>query len=292
MIKRSLGEKAFGVFNTILLAGFSLLALYPMLYVLFASFSNPGQFAKHYGLLAYPTGFSTLAYEKVFQKPEIFIGYGNTLIYVVAGTLISLFITMTFAYVLSRKNLYWGRALSIVALITMYFSGGLIPTYLVVKNLGLIDTRWAILLPGAMGTYNMIIMRSGFASVPISLEESARIDGATPIKILFRIIIPLSMPTVAVIALYYAVAQWNSWFQAAIYLRSLELYPLQLFLRDILINNTQDDMLIETNTADMLALSETIKYATIIVSVVPILCLYPFLQKYFTKGVMVGAVKG
>ena len=291
MIKKTFGERVANIIIVFLLLCFSLAALYPMLYVLFASVSDAGLFAKHSGPLLYPTGFSLSAYEKVFTKPEIYTGYGNTIFYVVVGTLISLFVTMTFAYVLSRKGLYWNKFLSVMALITMYFSGGLIPTYLVVKGLGLTDTRWAILLPTALSTYNMIIMRLGFASIPDSLEEAAKIDGASPMKTLFSIIIPLAMPTIAVIALYYAVAQWNSWFQAAIYLRSMNLYPLQLFLREILIENTQTDMLMATNSADMMALSEIIKYATIIVSVIPILCLYPFLQKYFTKGVMIGAVK-
>lgn len=179
-----------------------------------------------------------------------------------------------------------------VALVSMYFSGGLIPTYLLVKSLHMVDTRWAILLPTALSTYNMIIMRTGFAAVPHSLEEAATIDGASPIKILLRVIIPLAMPTIAVITLYYAVTQWNSWFNASIYLRSLSLYPLQLFLRDILIMNNQQDLLVSTDSANGLALGEIIKYSTIIVSVVPILCVYPFLQRYFAKGVMIGAVKG
>jgi len=163
---------------------------------------------------------------------------------------------------------------------------------MVVKGLGLVDSRWAIILPSAISTYNLIIMRAGFAGIPDSLEEAASIDGASPFQTMVKIIMPLAKPTIAVIVLYYAVARWNSWFTEAIYLRDLDKYPLQLFLRDILITNNQQDMMMSTNSADQLALGEIIKYATIIVSTLPILILYPFLQKHFTKGVMVGAVKG
>ena len=290
--RKTLGENIFSILDYIILTFLAVLALYPMLYVLFASLSNPMSFMKHSGLLYGPVGFSLDGYKKVFDKAEILLGYKNTIIYVLAGVSISMIITTTFAYVLSRKGLYWNRLLSIMALITMYFTGGLVPTYLLVKQLGMVDTRWAILLPTAMSTYNMIIMRTGFASVPISLEEAAKIDGASPFAIMMRIIIPLAMPTMAVITLYYAVAQWNSWFPAAIYLRSMELYPLQLFLRDVLINNVQMDAVAAADSAEGLAVSEIVKYATIIVSVLPIICVYPFLQKYFAKGIMIGAVKG
>lgn len=292
MNKKSLGEKIFDVVNAILLIGVAICSLYPMLYVLFASFSKPMEFMKHSGLLFKPIGFSTLAYEKVFAKAEIFMAYGNTIFYVVVGTVVSLIMTSSLAFVLSNKELYWRRAMITMIMITMYISGGLIPSYLVVKGLHLVNTRWALVIPGAISTYNLIVMRSGFESVPVSLREAAEIDGAGPFRVFWKIVFPLALPTIAVIGLYCAVSHWNDWFNAAIYLRDMELYPLQLFLRDILITNNQADMLVATESADAMALGEIIKYATIIVSTLPILCVYPYIQKYFTKGVMVGAVKG
>lgn len=293
-IRCSIGEVVFEIINIYLLAGIGLICLYPMIHVLLASFSEPSKLMAHSGLLYKPVGFFTRGYEEVFAKDEIWTAYGNTFIYVIAGTAISLVITSTFAYVLSRKGLYWNKYLSIFALITMYFGGGLIPVYLTVKDLGLLDTRWAILLPTALSTYNMIIMRSGFAAVPEALEEAAEIDGAGPFRTFTKIVLPLALPTVAVIALYYAVSQWNAWFNAAIYLTSQDILPLQLYLRKILVENKIDEFTaggaITDANASMMA--ESIKYATIIVSVIPILCVYPFIQKYFTKGVMVGAVKG
>lgn len=292
MIKRTFGEKVFNVFNILLLSLFGVLMLYPLIYVLFASVSEPMKFLGHTGLLLKPAGFTLDAYKRVFQKPEIITGYLNTFYYVIVGTTISMALSISLAYVVSRKNLYWNRLIMLLILFTMYFSGGLIPTYLVVRNLGLLDTRWAILLPTAINTFNLIILRTSFQGVPEAIEESAKIDGAGPFTTLVKVILPLVIPTVIVIALYYAVAQWNSWFQAAIYLRNANLYPLQLYLRDILIIDNKQDMLIAADSTEQMALGEVVKYATIIISILPIVCIYPFLQKYFVKGVMVGAVKG
>ena len=293
MIKRSKGEIIFEIFNIIFLALVGIICLYPMLYVLFASFSEPSRLMAHTGLLFKPLGWYLEAYEKVFTNRQIWVAYGNTFYYVIVGTSISLVITSTFAFVLSRKGLYWNRFLSIFALVTMYFGGGMIPIFLTVKDLGMLDTRWAILIPTALSTYNMIIMRSGFAAVPQALEEAAEIDGASPLLTFVRIILPLALPTVAVIGLYYAVSQWNAWFNAAIYLTDQDLLPLQLYLRKILKDTDVTEFTAGGGVADAnaLMLAEVIKYATIIVSVIPILCVYPFIQKYFTKGVMVGAVK-
>ena len=293
MIKRSKGEIIFEIFNIIFLALVGVICLYPMLYVLFASFSEPSRLMAHTGLLFKPLGWYLEAYEKVFTNRQIWVAYGNTFYYVIVGTSISLVITSTFAFVLSRKGLYWNRFLFIFALITMYFGGGMIPIFLTVKDLGMLDTRWAILIPTALSTYNMIIMRSGFAAVPQALEEAAEIDGASPLLTFVRIILPLALPTVAVIGLYYAVSQWNAWFNAAIYLTDQDLLPLQLYLRKILKDTDVTEFTAGGGVADAnaLMLAEVIKYATIIVSVIPILCVYPFIQKYFTKGVMVGAVK-
>lgn len=292
MIKRTPLQSAFTVVNTAVLAALALVTLYPLLYVVFASFSNPTLFAKHTGPLFWTQGFSLDAYKVVLEKPEILTGYGNTIFYVVVGTAVNMAFTISLAYVTSRPGLLLNKPIMLLIIFTMYFNGGLIPTYLLVQDLGLVDTRWAPILPTAISTFNLIILRTGFAGVPASLEEAAKIDGASPFRIMVKIIFPLAMPTIAVIILYYAVQHWNSWFQEMIYLRNDDLYPLQLFLRQILIENQQDDMVMATKTADQQALGEIIKYSTIIVSTVPILLVYPFLQKYFTKGVMIGAVKG
>jgi putative aldouronate transport system permease protein len=188
----------------------------------------------------------------------------------------------------------WSRPVMIMIIITMYFNGGLIPNYFNIKELGLYNSIWSLILPGAISTFNLIILRTAFLAVPDSLEESAKLEGANHFVILFRIILPLTMPTVAVLILYYAVGHWNSWFNAMIYLKTRTKFPLQLILREILIQNDSTSMTagMSGDTGDKLAIAETIRYATIIVATLPILCVYPFLQKYFTKGVMVGAVKG
>ncbi|AYB43009.1 carbohydrate ABC transporter permease [Paenibacillus lautus] len=288
--KRSAGEITFICLNALILTGLCFVTLYPFVYVAFASFSDPASLAQHRGLLFAPLDINFGAYKAVFNNPMITTGYRNTLIYVVAGTAINLVATAIGAYVLSRRNLYFKNVLMMLIVITMFFGGGLIPTYLLINNLGMLNTIWAMLIPGMIGTFNMIIMRTAFQSVPISLEESAKIDGANDLIILFRIIIPLSMPVIAVMILWYAVGHWNSYFGALIYLRDRELFPLQLVLREILITNTTDSMMTEAS-GDRMAIADTIKYATIIVSTLPILLLYPFLQKYFVKGVLIGAIK-
>ncbi|MFC5651186.1 carbohydrate ABC transporter permease [Paenibacillus solisilvae] len=291
MIKRSLGEKSFDIFNVILMLLLCFITLYPFLYVLFASFSDPAEVAQHRGLLFAPRGFNLAAYTAVFDNPMIAKGYQNTLFYVLTGTAINLFMTSLGAYALSRRNLYFKNHIMFMIVITMVFSGGLIPSYLLIGNLGMLNTPWALLIPGAISTFNLIIMRTAFQAVPVSLEESAKIDGANDLTILFRVVIPLSMPVIAVMILWYAVGHWNSYFSALIYLRDRELYPLQLILREILITNSTDAMMTGASAGDKMPIGETIKYATIIVSTLPILCLYPFLQKYFVKGVMIGAIK-
>lgn len=291
MIKRSFGEKSFDLFNTLLMLLLCFVTLYPFLYVLFASFSNPADVAQHRGLLYSPIGFNSGAYKAVFDNPMIAKGYQNTLFYVVAGTAINLFMTSLGAYALSRRNLYFKNHIMFLIVITMVFSGGLIPSYLLIGNLGMLNTPWALLIPGAISTFNLIIMRTAFQGVPVSLEESAKMDGANDLTILFRVVVPLSMPVIAVMILWYAVGHWNSYFSALIYLRDRELYPLQLILREILITNSTDNMMTGASAGDKIPIGETIKYATIIVSTLPILCLYPFLQKYFVKGVMIGAIK-
>lgn len=290
-IRRSVGERIFEVINTIFMVLLIIVTLYPFLHVAFASISNPSLLIKHKGPLFFPLGINFGAYDMVFKNPMIGKGYENTIFYVVVGTALNLFITSLSAYVLSRKGVYWKNLLMFMAVFTMFFSGGLIPFYLQVKALGLTDQRWALIFPTAMSTFNLIVMRTSFAAIPDSMEESARIDGANDFTILFRIIVPLSLPVVSVMILFYGVGHWNSWFNAMIFLRNRELYPLQLVLREILIASSTENMMTDV-VQDREPVGETIKYATIMVATLPILFVYPFLQKYFVKGMMIGALKG
>lgn len=290
--KRGVGSYIFDILNVIFLTALSVICLYPFLYVLFVSFSDATQLANYSGIVYKPVGFSTAAYEAVFKNSDIYIGYANTIFYVVVGTVVNIFMTCIAAYGLSRKDFLWKKFLMTMVLVTMFFSGGLIPHFLVIKELGLLDSRWVLVLPTAISTYNLMILKNAFQGLPDSIEEAAKIDGANDLVILFRIIFPLTLPTIAVITLYYAVGHWNSWFNAMIYLKDRDLFPLQLFLREILISNNTDQMMGDAATAEKEQISETIQYATIIIATVPILFLYPFLQKYFVKGITVGAVKG
>lgn len=288
--KKSPGEMVFDVMNYIFILLLMFITLYPFWYITVGSLSNPTAVAQHRGLMLWIKGFTLASYKAVFENPNIWSGYLNTLIYLITGTAINLFMTVLGAYALSRKKLYGKALIMKIIVFTMFFSGGLIPTFLIIRSMGMVDTRWAMIIPGAISTYNMIIMRTAFQSVPDSLEESARMDGANDFTIMWKIIVPLSLPAMAVIALYYAVGHWNSFFNALIYLRSRPLFPLQLILREILITNSTDTMLTGV-VADREPISETIKYSTIMVSTLPILCLYPFLQRYFVKGVMIGSLK-
>nr|WP_324254064.1 carbohydrate ABC transporter permease [Paenibacillus sp. 1001270B_150601_E10] len=291
MNKLTLGERVFEVFNILFMIMLCIVTLYPFYYVLVASLSDPSWIVQQRGLIWYPEGINIEAYIRVLDNPMILQGYLNTLFVVTVGTLINVFMTALGAYGLSRQNVMWKNPIMFFIVFTMFFSGGLIPNYLLVAELGMLDSLWALIIPGAISAFNLIIMRTAFHGVPISLEESAKLDGANDFTVLFRIIIPLSLPVIAVMILFYGVGHWNSWFSALIYLRDRELYPLQLVLREILITNSTDSMMTGTNAADTMPIGETIKYATIIVATVPILVLYPFLQKYFVKGVMIGAIK-
>lgn len=292
MVKRSFGERLFDIANVVFMIILSIVTLYPFLYVLFASLSDPTWLVKVRGIILYPHGITFVAYKMVFQNPAILTGYANTLFYVVVGTSLNILMTSLGAYALSRQNVMWKNPIMFCIVFTMFFNGGLIPTFLLVNNLGMLDSRWALIIPVAMSAYNLIIMRTAFQGVPVSLEESAKLDGANDFTVLFRIILPLSMPVIAVMILFYGVGHWNAWFNALIYIRTRELYPLQLILREILITNSTDSMMTGVGGGDKMPVGETIKYATIIIATVPVLCLYPFLQKYFVKGVMIGAIKG
>lgn len=295
MMKReSKQDVIFYFINVIIMLFMIVVCVYPILYVIFASFSDASQLIRHSGMLWHSLGFSIDAYKEVLQNKMILVTYRNTIIYVVLGTLTSLILTTMGAYVLTRQNVMIKKFLNIMVVITMFFSGGLIPLYLSVKSYHMLDTIWAIILPTAVNTYNMIVMRTSIAALPRELEESALIDGAGEFSILTNIIIPLSKPVIAVMVLFYGVARWNAWLHASMFIRQRSMYPLQLYLREILINSDTSSMMTSSASTgtDRVAISETIKYAAIVVSTIPILCIYPFLQKYFVKGVMVGALKG
>ena len=281
----------FSTLNGVFMLFVVVVTLYPFLYVLFASISDPVRMGQHMGLLLTPLGLSLASYRRVIQNPMILGGYLNTLLYMSTGTVLNLFLTSLGAYVLSRKKLLLRNAIMFFIIVTMFFSGGLIPFYLVVRGLGLADKLWALILPTAISSYNLIVMRTAFAQVPDSMEESTRMDGANDFRILFQIYIPLCMAVVAVMILFYSVGHWNAWFNAMIFMRKREKYPLQLILREILVASGTENMMTEASAMDREPIGETIKYATIIVATLPILFVYPFLQRYFIKGVMIGALK-
>ena len=286
------GQRVFDIFNIIFLIFLCVIMFYPMWHVVVASFSNAGKLLQHNGVLLKPLGFTLDAYKSMSKHPLIMSGYMNSVILLVSSVGVSMILTTLCAYVLSRKGVMWNKFFNKMIVFTMFVSGGMIASYLLIaRTLELRDSYWALILPGAISVHNMIIMRTAFQGVPDSLVEAAELDGASHLQILWHVIIPLSKATLAVITLYYSVAVWNAWFHASLYLSSRDKYPLQLVLREILIANNTDAMAGNAGE-DQAAIAETIKYATIVAATVPILCIYPFLQKHFTKGVMIGAVKG
>lgn len=293
VVKKTAGDYIFDTFNYVFLTLLTLITLYPFVHVIAGAISGPGALIGHKGVLLWPKGIPTLkAFALVFRNPNIITGYGNTLIVLVLGTALNIVMTSLGAYVLSRKQFAIRNVMMFMIVFTMYFGGGMIPRYLFLKNyLGMGDHLGSLIIPGAISAYNLIIMRTAFASVPDSLEESARIDGANDFVILFRIVLPLSMATVAVMILFYGVSHWNTWFDAMIFLRTRTLYPLQLILREILVDQSTESMTMGGGD-DVELLSDNLKYATIVVATLPILCVYPLIQKHFVKGVMIGAVKG
>ncbi len=288
----TLGDRIILRINVLLLFVFLVIIAYPLLFVISASFSA-GSATMSLSLI--PKKISLVGYETVFKYKDIWTGYGNSLFYMAAGTALNLGMTILMAYPLSRSDFKGRGFLMTLCMITMYFSGGLIPTFIVVKNLGLLNTRWAILLPGCMSVYNMIVMRTYFkSSIPGELLESSQLDGCGNIRYMISILLPLSGPILAVIGLFYAVGIWNAYFDAMVYVSTKRnYYPLSLFLREILILNEQDIDRLDVNT--LLELEERrniMKYAVIVVSSLPVMIIYPFVQKFFVKGVMIGAVKG
>nr|WP_284646693.1 carbohydrate ABC transporter permease [Paenibacillus chinjuensis] len=294
MMDYSRGDRVFDAVNTLLLILITVIVMYPLLFVLSASVSEPSVVARGQ-LWLLPKGINFVGYERVFQNKEILSGYLNTIVYTLVGTAINLVLTICAAYPLSRADFRGRHVITAFIVFTMFFSGGLIPTYLLVKKLGILNTLWAMVIPNAIAVYNVIIMRTFFqSSIPFEIQEAASIDGCSNFRILLRVVLPLSMPIIAVMVLFYAVGHWNAFFQALIYLSDRGKYPLQLILREILIQGQMAAMIdmADDSLAKKLMEVEVIKYAVVVIANLPVLLLYPFLQKYFVKGVMIGALKG
>ncbi len=292
-IGKTRGDRVFDVINTILLSLLALSFIYVLIFVLSASLSSPT--AVYSGkVILWPVDWTLEGYERVFRESKVWVGYRNTAIYTLIGTLLSVALTTTAAYALSRKDLPGRGIITGLLVFTMFFGGGLIPTYLIVKDLGLLDSMWAVILPGCVSMSNIIIAKTFFSSsIPIELLEVAQLDGCSNRKYFFNIVIPLSQAIIAVLCLYYAVGYWNQYFSAMIYLKDREKYTLQLILREILIEaQASEAMTDDLEAAQLQEVSEVLKYALIIVASVPMLVLYPFIQKYFVKGVMIGSLKG
>ena len=289
MIKKKKNISLFTVINTLIM----FVMMYPLYYIIIASFSDPGELARTDGFIWKPLKpFTTAAYKAVFGEKMILVGFKNTAIQMILGVGLNMIMTIIGAYFLALRGPMLQNAIAMMIVFTMYFSGGMVPAYLNVKDLGMLNTVWSLIVPGAIGTGNLIIMKSGFRAVPTSLMESAELDGASHWQILLKVMIPLSKATIAVLVLYYGVSHWNAWFNASIYLQKRDLYPLQLVARNILVMSQTGGLTGGVSADNMEEYVEMLKYALIVVSTAPILVLYPFLQKYFVKGVMVGSVKG
>jgi putative aldouronate transport system permease protein len=285
-------KRKFGLFDIVLfvsLLGVVVSALYPFVYMIAVSFSGVVPVLKGQVFL-WPKEFNLNTYASVFEKPEIGRAYLNTIIYTLLGTTLSLLVSAAGAYALSKKHMLFHRGFMIMIVITLFFSGGLIPTFLVVKSYHLIDTIWAMILPTLVNSWNLIVMRTFFAGMPQEVEESGKMDGLTDIGIFFRLVLPLSKAILATIGLFYGVAIWNNFFSALLYLRDADLFPLQIIVRNMVLQGQGTGA--GNIGGDTMIVDESIKYATIIITTVPILMIYPFLQKYFAKGALIGSIKG
>ena len=292
-IRDTLGDRLFYAVCYLITALFMLAVLYPLVYILSASFSSADAITSG-RMWLFPVDFSLVGYRYILKYDAIWLGYRNTLFYTFAGTLINVAMTITCAYGLSRRGMRGRRFFTMLFTFTMIFSGGMIPNYLLMKNLKLLNTVWCMLLPGAISAYNLIVAKTFIEnSIPGDLLEAARIDGCSDVRFFFSIVLPLSKAILAVLLLMYAAAHWNAYFNAFLYLTDKKLYPLQIFLRQILVqSNMSADMLDPEAMAQMQTLQQILKYAVIVVSTAPMLCLYPFVQKYFRQGVMIGSIKG
>lgn len=287
----SKGEKTFRVFNYIFLGIISLIALYPFLYVLSASISSPASIVKG-DVILFPKDIRFDSYKQLFADKTIWIAYGNTIFYTFVGTAVSMVLTICGAYALSKKKLRGKKIFMLFITVTMWFDAGMIPTYLNIKELGLLDSRFGVIIAFAVTAFNVILLKNFFESVPYELEESAYIDGASDLTIMTRIYLPLSKAALATVGLFYAISRWNGYFWAMIILRDVNKVPLQVLLKKLIVENSISSDF--TTAIDLAARTsvETITYGTIVISVIPIVLVYPFIQKYFVKGMMVGAVKG
>lgn len=293
-IRYSTGDKIFDAIVVLLMLGVLFICLYPIYFIMIASISDPylvttGQ------VFLWPRGISFNAYERIFDYKKVWSGYANTFYYTGVGTLINVVITIAAGYALSRHNLTGRKWIQLFFVFTMFFNGGMIPTYMVVKNLGILNTVWAMVLPNAMSVWNLMIARSFFeSSIPDDLRGAAFIDGAGNLRFFFSIVLPVSQAIIAVMVLFYAISHWNAFFNAYIYLSSDNKYPLQVVLRDILVANQPDPAMIDdiATLLEKQKTAELLKYGLIVVSSVPILALYPFVQRYFVAGVMIGSLKG
>lgn len=293
-IRTCVHDRIFDAVNLAIMILLLFVYIWPLWFVIIASFSDPME-VQMGNVLFLPIKPSLDSYRELIHRNTIWTGYLNTIYYTAAGTLINMAFTICAAYPLSRKDFMIRQPVMIFLLITMYFSGGLIPTYLLVKSLGLVNTVWCMILGGALSVYNMLIMRSYFMnSIPVALQEAAVLDGANSFQYLLKIVMPLSKPVMAVIALYYAIGHWNDYFTALVYIHDESRYPLQLILKEIM-DNVKAQSNDVSNALDMtekVRLAQAIKYSSIIVATIPVMIFYPFIQKYFVKGVMIGAVKG
>lgn len=289
--KNSNSFSIFNLFNICILSILALLCIYPIWYVLTASLSNGNLIMQHSGLLLLPIKPNIAAYIAVFKNKMILSGYLNTIKILIISLILQITMTSIGAYFFSRERVLFKKPLMFIITLTMFISGGMIPFYQNLRSLHLMNSHWGLILPFMISTYNMIILKTSFESISKSLSEAARIDGAGHIRILFSIVLPLSKPVLAVMLLYYGVGVWNGWFWASTILTDRSMYPLQVILREILLSNDTSVMTQGVSSGDLEAVGATIRYATVIVATLPILCAYPFLQKYFTKGIMIGAVK-
>lgn len=293
-VRHSVTDKRFEIILILILCILGVIVAYPLIYVLSSSFSSPSAVMSGKVWLL-PVDFSLEGYEAIFKNKQVLIGYRNSLFYMVAGTCINVVMTMLAAYPLSRSDMPGQGPIMLLFTFTMIFSGGMIPTYLVIKNLNMLNSVWSMLIPGAISVHNMIIARTFIhSSIPHEMLEAAQIDGCSDTQYFLRMVLPLSGSVIAVITLYYAIAHWNAYFNAFMYLSDQNLYPLQLFLRDILISNKVDAsmVIIDDGAVAKEGLAELLKYSLIVVAMLPVMVIYPFVQKHFVKGVMIGAVKG
>ena len=294
---KSIGSRVFNFVNIVFFAFVIIACILPVWHVFCASFSDAGWVLNQSGIIWQIHDFSLTGYKLVFENANIWTGYLNTFFYVIANTALGMLLTVMGAYALSRKDFLWANPVMLGISFTMLFSGGIIPSYiLVTQYLDMYDSRWALIIPTCMNAFNLILIRTALQNVPASLEESAMLDGAGRVTILFRIMLPLIKATLATVILYFVIGNWNSWFNAMIYLRTRSKFPLQLVLREILITAsdaaTTGTVTSSTETGDTALYRQLTQYCTIIVSTVPIFIFYPFIQKYFESGVMIGAIKG